>query len=92
MRFPTDKNDNLLAWEKEIDEIIEKGALELDYNKRKVFYDKYQQIIYDERPIIYLYSPLTIVAVRNKIKNLYPTPLGGTMHNLEELYIDKNQE
>ena len=89
MRFASDKEENLLPWEKELDEIIEQGALELDFNKRKVFYDKYQQIIYDERPIIYLYSPLTITAVRNKIKNLYPTPLGGSMHNLEELYIQE---
>ena len=89
MRFSTDKDDNILTWEKEVDEIIEQGALELDFDKRKAFYDKYQQIIYDERPIIYLYSPLTITAVRNKIKNLYPTPLGGTMHNLEELYIEE---
>ena len=89
MRFPYDTEENILPWEKELDEIIEKGALELDYNKRKVIYDRYQQIIYDQRPVIYLYSPLTITAVRNKIKNLHPTPLGGSTHNLEELYINE---
>ncbi len=89
MRFADDEDDVILDWEKQLDDIIEQGALELDYNKRKVIYDKYQQIIYDERPFIYLYSPLTITAVRNKIKNLYPTPLGGTLHNLYELYIDE---
>ncbi|MBQ9246407.1 ABC transporter substrate-binding protein [bacterium] len=88
MRFQGDTNDTVLDWEKELDDIIEQGALELDYSKRKEIYDKYQQIIYDERPIIYLYSPLTMTAVRNRIKNLYPTPLGGTLHNLDELYID----
>lgn len=89
MRFKDDKNDILLPWEKELDEIIEQGALELDFSKRKAIYDKYQQIIYDERPIIYLYSPLTITAVRNKIKNLHPTSLGGTLYNIDELYIEK---
>ena len=89
MRFAGDKNDTILPWEKELDEIIEQGALELDYEKRKVIYDKYQQIIYDERPIIYLYSPLSITAVRNKVKNLHPTPLSGTLHNLEELYVEE---
>ena len=88
-RFPEDKDDDILSWEKELDEIMEKGALELDYNKRKAVYDKYQQIIYDEKPIIYLYSPLSVTAVRNKIKNLHPTPLGGVLHNLSELYIDE---
>ncbi len=90
MRFSSDNEIILLPWEKELDDIIEQGALELDYQKRKIIYDKYQQIIYDQRPIIYLYSPLTITAVRKKIKNLHPTPLGGTMHNPEELYIDKD--
>jgi peptide/nickel transport system substrate-binding protein len=90
MRFPDDTNDTILPWEKELDDIIEKGALELDFAKRKAIYDKYQQIVYDERPFIYLYSPLSIIAVRNKIKNLYPTPLGGVLHNLDELYIEEN--
>ena len=89
MRFAGDKNDKILDWERKLDEIMEKGALELDFKKRKAIYDEYQQIIYDERPIIYLYSPLTMTAVRNRVKNLYPTPLGGTMHNLDELYIDE---
>ena len=89
MRFANDKNDTILPWEKELDKIIEQGALELDFNKRKEIYDKYQEIVYNERPIIYLYSPLSITAVRNKIKNLHPTPLAGTLHNTEELYIEE---
>ena len=88
MRFDGDKNDEFLPWEKELDDIIEKGALELDFDKRKEIYDKYQEIIYTQKPIIYLYSPLIVVAVRNKIKNLHPTALGGAMHNLDELYIE----
>ena len=89
MRLPNEKDKNLLPWEKRLDFLFEKGALETDFEKRKVFYDEYQQIIYDERPVIYLYSPLTITAVRNKIKNLHPTSLGGSLHNLEELYIEE---
>ncbi len=87
MRLESDGKEPILDWEKELDEIIEQGALELNYNKRKLFYDKYQQIIYDQKPVLYLYSPLTITAIRNRIRNLHPTPLGGTLHNLDELYI-----
>lgn len=89
-RSETDTVDDLFPWEKELDEVIEKGALELEFDARKVYYDRYQQIIYDERPMIYLYSTLSFVAIRNKIKNLYPTPLGGAIHNVHELYIDNN--
>lgn len=88
MRFATDTYSDILPWEAKLDEIFDKGALELDFEKRKAIYDEYQQIIYEERPIIYLYSPLSIVAVRNRVKNLYPTALGGSMHNLDELYVE----
>ena len=85
------KNDNpkdILPFEKQLDNIFDEASLEIDFNKRKKLYDKYQEIVYNERPFIYLYSPLNIVAVRNKVKNLYPTSLGGILHNLNEIYID----
>lgn len=82
------KNEkDLLSWEKELNDIYEKGALELDFNKRKTLYDRYQEIIYEEKPIIYLYSPLQITAIRKKFANIFPTSLGGITHNLEEIYI-----
>lgn len=85
------KNDNpkdILPFEKQLDNIFDEASLEIDFNKRKKLYDKYQEIVYNERPFIYLYSPLNIVAVRNRVKNLYPTSLGGILHNLNEIYID----
>ena len=78
---------DLLPWEKELNEIYEQGALELDFDKRKKLYDKYQEIIYEEKPIIYLYSPLQMTAIRKKFGNIFPTPLGGVVHNLDEIYI-----
>ena len=82
------KIDDRFSWEKELDEIFEKGALNLDFKHRKPLYDRYQEIIYKEKPIIYLYSPKRISAIRKKVKNLYPTSLGGLLHNLDEIWID----
>lgn len=76
-----------LDWEKELDEIYEKGALELSFSNRKKLYDKYQSIIYEQKPIIYLYSPLQIIAIRKKFGNIFPSPLGGITHNLDEIFI-----
>lgn len=87
-RKSNDNPKDILPFEKELDNIFDKASLEIDFNKRKKLYDKYQEIIYYERPFIYLYSPLNIVAVRNRVKNLYPTSLGGVLHNLDEIYID----
>ena len=82
------KSDDRFDWEKELDAIFEKGALKLTYKERKPIYDRYQQIIYDEKPIIYLYSPIRITAIRKKFKNIFPTSLSGLVYNLDEIYID----
>jgi len=82
--------DDRFSWEKELDEIFEKGALKLSFKERKPLYDRYQQIIYDEKPIIYLYSPLRITAIRKKIKNIFPAKLSGLIYNLDEIYIEED--
>lgn len=79
--------DDRLDFEKEIDEIFDQAALKTDFASRKPYYDRYQKIIYDEKPLIYLYSPIRITAVRKKLKNIYPTPLSGIGYNPEEIYI-----
>ena len=76
-------------WEKELDKLFEEGALKLSFEERKPIYDRYQEIIYEEKPIIYLYSPTRITAIRRKFGNIYPTQLSGLLYNLDEIYIRK---
>ncbi|HSA07251.1 MAG TPA: ABC transporter substrate-binding protein [Candidatus Gastranaerophilales bacterium] len=78
---------DLSEWEKELDEIFEKGALAIEFKERKKYYDRYQEIVWEYNPFIYIYSNLTIVAVRNNFGNITPTTLGGVLHNLEEIYV-----
>ena len=80
--------DDRLAWEKDLDDIFKEGALKLSYEERKPLYDKYQTIIYNQKPIIYLYSPIRITAIRKKFKNIFPTPLSGLIYNLDEIYVE----
>lgn len=82
------KYDDRLSWEKELDDIFEQGALKLNYSQRKPFYDRYQEIIYEEKPIIYLYSPIRINAIRKRFKNIFPSALSGLVHNLDEIYVE----
>lgn len=79
-------------WERELDEIFEKGALKLRFAERKPLYDRYQEIIYEQKPIIYLYSPIRITAIRSKFKNIFPSSLSGLVYNLDEIYIDKGED
>lgn len=84
--------DKILPFEKELNSIFKRASLELDFDKRKALYDRYQEIVAKENPIIYLYSPANIVAIRKKFKNVYPTELGGTLHNIEEIYVDEENQ
>lgn len=87
MRTPQEGKTGILPWEKQLDEMFEKGALATKFEDRKVYYDKYQEIVYSQKPMIYIYSPTQIYAIRNKFKNIYPSSLGGLTHNIEEIYI-----
>jgi len=78
---------DLRNWEDELDEIYEKAAATLDFEKRKEYYDRYQEIVYEYNPFIYISSGLRVYAIRDRFGNLNPTPLGGPLHNLEEIYV-----
>ena len=86
-RTPKEGKIGILPWEKELDEMFIKGALATKFEDRKKYYDKYQEIAYNEKPFIYIYSPVIIVAIRDKFKNIYPSSLNGITHNIEEIYI-----
>ena len=87
MRKTPEENKKMFPWEKRLNELFDRASLELDFDKRKALYEEYQQLVYDEKPIIYLYSPIRISAIRNKFGNVYPTELGGVVHNIEEIYL-----
>lgn len=76
-------------WEIQLDKIFDEASLKITFNDRKKLYDEYQQIIYDEKPIIYLYSAIRITAIRKKFGNIYPSPLSGVAYNLDEIYIKR---
>lgn len=86
MRTPEEGRAGILPWEKELDEMFSKGALATTFKERKKYYDRYQEIVYNQKPMIYIYSPVIITAIRNKFKNIYPSPLSGVTYNIEEIY------
>lgn len=73
-------------WEIKIDRIFNEATKYVDFNARKRLYDKYQEIVYNELPFIYLVSPLRIVGVQKSLGNVRPTIYGGAIYNLESIY------
>lgn len=86
-RLEKNLNSPRYDFEKRLDYLYTQGALATKFEDRKKYYDEYQKIVYDEKPLIYIYSPIRIVALRNKFQNIYPTSLGGVTHNIEEIFI-----
>ncbi|RUT01364.1 peptide ABC transporter substrate-binding protein [Dulcicalothrix desertica PCC 7102] len=77
-------------WEKEIGRLYIEAAQELDDNKRKQIYGKTQQITQEYLPEIYLVTPLSLVAIRNRIQNVKFSALGAqgaTLWNKYELKV-----
>ncbi len=88
-RLEKNSFDDRYDFEKQLDYIFNEASLKTNFNERKALYDKYQQIVYDNKLVIYLYSPVRIIAIRKKFKNVYPSPLNGIGYNIEEIYVDK---
>ncbi len=73
-------------WEKEIDDIFREGAQEMDETKRKAMYDRWQQIVAEQQPLIYTVTPNSLAALRNKFGNIKPSNAAGVLWNIEDVY------
>src|SRR6266853_324968 len=75
-------------WEAEIDGLMHRQLITLDYPKRKRLYDQVQEIIAQNMPIICLASPNILVAAKNRVGNFQPAILDSyTLWNVEQLYL-----
>jgi peptide/nickel transport system substrate-binding protein len=77
-------------WERRIAELYVRGAQVLDEAGRKAIYGEAQQLIQEQLPFIYLVAPLELAAVRDRIKGIQFTALGGPIWNLPELTVEEN--
>ncbi|WP_457680744.1 ABC transporter substrate-binding protein [Thermovibrio sp.] len=63
-------------WEAEVDKLFNEAARTLDFKKRVELYKKAFYIITYQQPLIYIAAPLSLEAVRDRVKNYYPTVWG----------------
>lgn len=70
---------------KRVDKLLERGRKELDIKKRKQIYDEFSEIIYEEKPVIFLYAGYGLNAIHKRIKGIKnPPPPAGTFHFMEK--------
>ena len=73
-------------WEAEVDALFDRGDTTLDPKARKQIYDKWQEIAHRELPLVDLVTPDEITAVRKTLGGIRPTPLGGVVPHITQVY------
>jgi peptide/nickel transport system substrate-binding protein len=75
-------------WEAEIDRLMNQQMITMNYARRKQLYDRVQQLIADNLPVIFLATPNVLVGAKNDIGNFDPGVLEPyALWNTEELFI-----
>ena len=81
------------AWEAEIDRLMEQQLVAPRYEQRKKLYDRVQDILAENQPMIFLASPDILVGAKNSIGNFHPAVLEPyALWNVEQLYFKNNPE
>jgi peptide/nickel transport system substrate-binding protein len=74
-------------WEKEIARLYIQGAQEFDEAKRKAIYGETQRISQEYLPYLYLFNPLSMAAVRDRVQGVKFSALEGAFWNIYELKV-----
>ncbi|HZS28312.1 MAG TPA: ABC transporter substrate-binding protein [Candidatus Angelobacter sp.] len=74
-------------WEAEIDRLMQKQMVTLNYPQRKKIYDQVQEILAQQLPMVYLVSPNILVGAQQDLGNFRPAIIEQyTFWNAEELF------
>lgn len=73
-------------WEAEIDKLWTQGAQELDLEKRKQIYNRWQEIVAEQQPFIFTVVTNQNSALRNRLGNLKPPSTRITLWNTYEIF------
>jgi len=73
-------------WEAQIDQIFEQIASEVDQAKRKLLYARFQEIVYENLPMLYFPYVKTQPALRNTIGNV-KLGIQGVVGTVDTLYF-----
>ena len=74
-------------WEAEIDQLMEKQLASRTFDERKKSYDRVQEIIRENQPLIFLASPDILSGAKNTVGNFHPAILEPyVLWNVEQLF------
>ena len=59
----------------------------MDFNERKAIYGKFQEIVFKEKPFIYLATPRIFTAVSKDLGGIRKTKYAGIIPDLAKVYL-----
>lgn len=76
------------AWEAEIDKLMEQQLATPSFAQRKKLYDRVQEIIEENQPMVFLASPDILAGAKNSVGNFHPAVLEPyVLWNVEQLFL-----
>ncbi|MEW6138644.1 MAG: peptide-binding protein [Thermodesulfobacteriota bacterium] len=72
----------------EVDKLLDQGAAVYDPEKRKVFYDKFQEIIAEDQPYTFLYVSYALPIISARFHGIDPAPI-GIGYNFIDWFVPK---
>jgi len=70
----------------EVDRLLEEGRSTFNEEERRKAYFRFQEILAQDQPYVFLYVPYALPAVSSRIRGIVPAPAGIT-YNLEKWYV-----
>jgi peptide/nickel transport system substrate-binding protein len=86
------KELNFISYKnKNVDKLLEKGRLTFNMEERKKIYFKFQEILAEDEPYVFLYVPYSLVILHKRFKNVKLAP-AGIEYNLEKWWVPKIEQ
>jgi len=80
-------------WEAEIDRLFDSQMSARTFDERKKLYDRMQEVLAEQQPMIFLASPNILAGAKNSIGNFHPAVLEPyILWNVEQLYLKNGTE
>lgn len=74
-------------WEAEIDQLMQKQLVTINYQQRKKIYDRVQEVLAQQLPVVYLASPDILVGAQEGLGNFRPAIIEQyTFWNADEFF------
>ncbi len=73
-----------------LDALLIRGSQEIAFSKRKIIYDKVQEIVQDEMPYIFLWHDQQYAILNSRVKN-YELYVDGSLRAIENVIFDSKK-